>query len=176
MGLWSVTLICFYHLSWSVQADRQQPRIAVRPLDSLCLSSQVWRTIFSCLSGSTDVCNVFHLLFIISFHILSGFALKKCYLADVSLCVFGCFGVDLRGCFYFLSKRESSRLLQAFCSTRSDCPDVREWKTVFVRLFSDTWKNEGFYKLQWHCIEGKVFDNRNLNWFSLDKKSSDCYV
>lgn len=79
---------------------------------SLSLQSGVENYFQLCLSGTTDVCNVFHLLFIISFHILSGLALKKCYLADVSVCFSGCFGVDLRGCFYFFvsAKRESSRL------------------------------------------------------------------
>lgn len=106
---------------------------------SLSLQSGVENYFQLCLSGSTDVCNVFHLLFIISFHIVSGFALKKCYLADVSVCFWLLWGGFKRLFLFFVSaKRESSRLLQAFCSTRSDCPDVREWKTVFVRLFSDT--------------------------------------
>ena len=53
---------------------------------SLSLHSGVENYFQLCLSGTTDVCNVFHLLFIISFHILSSFTLKKCYLADVSVC------------------------------------------------------------------------------------------
>lgn len=52
----------------------------------LSLHSGVENYFQVCLSGSTDVCNVFHLLVIISFHILNGFALKKCYQADVSVC------------------------------------------------------------------------------------------
>lgn len=59
---------------------------------SLSLQSGVENYFQLCLSGSTDVCNVFHLLFIISFHILSGFTLKKCYLADVSVCVLAALG------------------------------------------------------------------------------------
>lgn len=100
---------------------------------SLSLQSGVENYFQLCLSGSTDVCNVFHLLFIISFHILSGFTLKKCYLADVSVCFWMLLGGFKKLFLLFLSaKRESSRLLQAFCSTQSHCPDIPEWKTVFV--------------------------------------------
>lgn len=185
MGLWSVKLICFYHLSWSVVADRQQPRIAVHPLDSLCLSSQVWRTIFSSVWAAALMCAMFFTCSS-SFHFISWAGLLwRSAIWLMCLCVFGCFGVDLRGCFYFIlffffclsAKRESSQLLQAFCSTRSDCPDVPEWKTVFVRLFFDTWNKIAifinFYGTGW---KEKVFDSMNFNWFSLDKKSSDCYV
>lgn len=70
---------------------------------SLSLQSGVENYFQLCLSGSTDVCNVFHLLFIISFHIMSGFALKKCYLADVSVCFWLLWGGFKRLFLFFAS-------------------------------------------------------------------------
>lgn len=103
MGLWSVKLICFYHLSWIVQADRQHPRIAVHPLDFLCLSSQVWRTIFSSVWAAALMCAMFFTCSS-SFHFISWAGLLwRSAIWLMCLCVFGCFWVDLRSCFYFFS-------------------------------------------------------------------------
>lgn len=123
MGLWSVKLICFYHLSWS-RGPTAGSSCCPSLRFPLSLQSGVENYFQLRLSGSTDVCNVFHLLFIISFHILSGPALKKCYLADVSVC-FWLLWARFKRLFlpfylfiyvFFISglsaKRESSRLLQ----------------------------------------------------------------
>lgn len=175
MGLWSVKLICFYHLSWSAQADRQQPRIAVHPLDSLCLSSQVWRTIFSSVWAAALMCAMFFTCSS-SFHFISwaGLLWRSCYLADVSVCFWMLLGGFKRLFLFFClcAKRESSRLLQAFCSMRSRCPDVPEWKCLF-NCSLIPWKKKvkdfiNFYSTIW---KEKVFDNMNLGWFSLDKNA-----
>lgn len=51
----------------------------------LCLLSGVGNYFQLCLSGSTDVCNIFHLLFIISFHIRASF---EKVLSSWCVCVF----------------------------------------------------------------------------------------
>lgn len=156
MRLWSVKLICFYHLSWSVQAHRQQPRIAVHPLDSHCLFTQVWRTIFSSARAAALMCAMFfHLLFIISFHILKVFTLKKCYLADVSVC-FWLLWAGFKSLF-FIFCFHWKRILGVYKPSdphSRNCPDAPKWKTAFVWLLSDTWTK---ILISWCYLEGKGF-------------------
>lgn len=85
---------------------------------SLSLHSGVENYFQLCQSGSTDVCNIFHLLFIISFHILKVFTLKKCYLADVSVLFFWLLWAGFKRLFSFFfdstEKEKNPWLLQAF--------------------------------------------------------------
>lgn len=107
----------FYHLSWSVQAHRQQPWMAVHPLVSLCLFSQVWRTIFSSAWAAALMCAMFFTCSS-SFHFISWAGLLwRSAIWLMCLYVFGCFGVDLRGCFYFFFVCWKS-ILSAFTSLR----------------------------------------------------------
>lgn len=126
------------------------------------------------LSSRTDVCNVFHLLFIISFHILSGPALNKCYLVDV--CVFlAVFGVDLKGLFLSLSV---SLLKESLCgfyklSAPRQCltgQTYLNWKSAFLYLF--------FYCLiaKNTFLQMSVLLRREHFPPPLDQKCSSCYA
>lgn len=165
MRLWSVKLICFHHLSWSAQAHRQQPRIAVHPLDSHCLFTQVWRTIFSSARAAALMCAMFFTCSS-SFHFISW----KCLLWRSAIwlmclcCFFGCFGLDLRGCFPFFFclywKRKKILGFYKPSDPQSNCPDVAKWKTAFVWLFSDTWTK---VFISWCYLEGNALFNMNVN-------------
>lgn len=112
-----------------------------------------------CLSGSTDVCNVFHLLFIISFQIQSGFTLKKCYLADVSVC-FWLLWAGFKRLFLFCASLLKENPLGFYNPPvpHGLSPDAPEWKTV---VCSDTGQIKVL--INCYCLEGRAFDNMNLS-------------
>lgn len=118
-----------------------------------------------CLSGTTDVCNVFHLLFIISFHILSSFTLKKCYLADVSVCFWLLWGGFKRLFLLFASLLKENPLgfYKASVSHGLTGQATQMENTVCSPVL---WylKNKDFYKLLWYR---KVFYDMYLNWFCI---------
>lgn len=142
----------------------------------LSLHSGVENYFQVCLSGSTDVCNVFHLLVIISFHILNGFALKKCYQADVSVCFWLRCGGFKRLFLFFVSVLKKNPFVFSSLLFHIVWMPRHTWMGNSVCSPVLWYFKHGFYKLLRYCLEEKSFDNMNCNWFFLDHKCSNCYV
>lgn len=176
VALQSIKLIFFSHLSWNVEAGRQKPGMAVHPLAPLCPSVQVWRTIFSSVWAAALMCAMFFTCSS-SFYFISWAGMLWRSAGLMWLCVFGCFGVDLRGCFYYFLSPCSKRILSAFTSLlflMVWLPRHTWMKNSAFQPFFDTWNNR-FHKLLC-CSEEKGFDDVSFSWFSSAYKCSSCYV
>lgn len=96
-------LECKTHLSWSVRAGQQQPPIAVHFVYTLCLSSQVWRTIFISFWAAALMCAMFFTCYS-SFHFIPWAGLLwRSAIWLMCLCVFGCFGGGFKRLFFIFA-------------------------------------------------------------------------
>lgn len=93
----------------------------------------------------------------ISFHILSGFALKKCYLADVSVCFWLLWGGFKRLFLFFVSLLKENPLgfykpsvphgltAQTYVNGKQclfDCSLIPEKMRVFIKFNGTVWKEK----------------------------------